>query len=82
MYLSFLIIYVEITLGKCLVWYLFLTFSQYTAICKNIRYAGFFGQLYKTKNVLENKLHESSGEDSVSREEVFNYLSLASGRAL
>lgn len=38
------------------------------AICKDIQYAGFLGKLYKTKNVLGNKLPES-GEDSIAREE-------------
>lgn len=51
------------------------------AICKDIRYAGFLGKLYKTKNVLGNKLPES-GEDSIAREETSNYLSLASERVL
>lgn len=37
-------------------------------ICKNVQYGRFLGWLYKTKNVLGNKVHENSGEDSISRE--------------
>jgi hypothetical protein len=51
-------------------------------ICKNVQYGRFLGWLYKTKNVLGNKVHENSGEDSISREKAAKFLSLASGRVL